>query len=159
MNTVIVTAQPVLKPFQRLQRHWAATGDYVQTTTHAEGEVAALESRYGVRLPDDFREYLLVSCSVDENLWDEVVGWWPLDRIKNIHDEYQHAVRNPQVVASIGTYLFFADYLAWCWAWAIACGDDENRGRVVAISGHDRFVADSFSDFVDLYIVNQDTLV
>jgi len=27
------------------------------------------------------------------------------------------------------------------------------------IGGHDRFVADSFSDFVDLYIINQDRLV
>jgi hypothetical protein len=47
---------------------------------------------------------------------------------------------------------FFADYLIWCWAWAIVCGDDENRGRVVVISGHDRFVADSFAQFVDLHI-------
>ena len=34
---------------------------------------------------------------------------------------------------------------------AIACGEDENWGRVVVISGHDRFVADGFSEFVDRY--------
>ena len=51
-------------------------------------------------------------------------------------------------------YLFFADYAIWCWAWAIACGEDENHGRVVVISGQDRFVANSFAQFVDLYIEN-----
>jgi SMI1 / KNR4 family (SUKH-1) len=159
MSTIIVTAQPRLKPYQRLQRHWAATGGHVKTTNHTESEVAALESKYGIRIPDDFREYLLASCSADEDLWDGFVGWWPLERIKNIPDELPNEAENPQVAANAKTYLFFADYSIWCWAWAIACGDDENRGRVAVISGHDRFVADSFSDFVDLYIINQDRLV
>jgi len=89
MSTIIVTTEPRLKPYQRLQRHWADIGDHVKTMNHTESEVAALESRYGVRIPDDFREYLLASCSADEDLWDG-----PLERIKNIPDELPNEAEN-----------------------------------------------------------------
>jgi hypothetical protein len=78
--------------------------------------------------------------------------WWSLDRIKNVANEYEHPIRNAVIARDAAKYLFFADYSIWCWAWAIACGDDENWGRVVVISGNDRIVADSFAQFVDRYI-------
>jgi hypothetical protein len=82
-----------------------------------------------------------------------------LDRIKNIVDEYPHKVTYETIARDASKYLFFADYCIWCWAWAIACGDDENSGRVVVISGRDRFVADSFAQFADLYISDPGQLV
>jgi SMI1/KNR4 family protein SUKH-1 len=142
------------RPFQKLRRYWVTTGADVQTTTPGESEIALLEQRYDVQLPRDFRDYLLYSCPLSENNMDgELTCWWPLNRIKNIPNEYVHEIKNASVSGNASKYLFFADYCIWCWAWAIACGDDENRGKVVVINGvSDRIVADSFGQFVDRYI-------
>jgi SMI1 / KNR4 family (SUKH-1) len=147
-----------LKPFQRLQRYWIDSGANIQTTAISEDAVAALERRYGVALPNDFREYLLKSCPQgNDNGWP--VEWWSLDRIKNIPEEYEYKIENASVARSAGPYLFFADYMIWCWAWAIACGNDENRGRVVVIGASDNFIADSFGQFVDRYIDDELSVV
>lgn len=118
--------------------------------------MATLEAKYGIRLTDDFREYLLQSCPKDDTATDNnIIDWWQLTRIKTIAEEYEHPIRNPIVVTAERKYLFFADYCIWCWAWAIGCGDDDNRGRIVVINGiSDHFVADSFAQFVDRYVEN-----
>lgn len=142
-----------MKPFQRLQRHWLDTGANVRITALGENRVGALEQKYGVILPGDFREYLLQSCPLNGEMDSDTTSWWPVDRIKNIPEEYEHEIKNPTVAGNASTYLFFADYAIWCWAWAIACGDDENRGKVVVINGvSDHFVAGSFGEFIDRYV-------
>jgi hypothetical protein len=78
-----------------------------------------------VQLPNDFREYLLESCPLDDNWDQEATYWWPVDRIRNIPEEYKHEIKNALVARDASTYLFFADYMIWCWARAIECGDDE----------------------------------
>ena len=148
-----------MKPYQKLQRYWHDTKAKIDTVELTEGSVGRLEQRYGVRFPDDFRDYLLHSCPKDDFFCEETMTtWWPLHRLKNIVEEYEHKVPDTTIAKDAAKYIFFADYLIWCWAWAIDCGDDENRGRVVVISGRDRFVADSFGRFVDRYIEDQKQL-
>jgi hypothetical protein len=75
--------------------------------------------------------------------------------VKNIPDEYEHEVDNPQIADEAASYLFFADYMIWCWAWAVCCSEGPNRGKVALIGGSpDRFVANSFSEFIDEYLVD-----
>ncbi|MBQ1497868.1 MAG: hypothetical protein IIZ38_06105 [Sphingomonas sp.] len=50
--------------------------------------------------------------------------------------------------------LFFADYMAWCWAWIICCEEGEDHGRVAVIGAGDRRVADSFTDFVKAHVAD-----
>ena len=144
-----------LKPYEQLRKHWDDTRAGIETTSHDESEVAALEARYGIRLPGDFREYLLMGSPLEEwDAWDnEMVTWWGLPRILNVPEEYDHwqTIKNPDVLSNATKYLFFADYCIWCWAWAIECGEGPNRGRVVIIGGDDPFVADSFAEFVTRY--------
>jgi len=117
--------------------------------------VEALERQYGVSLPTDFKDYLLTCCPVGES-WDrQNTFWWPFDRIKSIPEEYQHDVTEPQIAAHADQYLFFADYSIWCWAWAISCTTDDNRGKVAIIGGQpDCFVANSFSEFMHHYVID-----
>jgi len=104
-------------------------------------------------LPKDFRCYLLISCPDAKFLDQEDTEWWSLDRVKSIPEEHQHQIRRPGVFSCAGQYLFFADHTSWCWAWAIACTDGENRGKVAIIGGGpDRFAADGLPGFVDLYM-------
>lgn len=78
--------------------------------------------------------------------------WWSLDNIKNIPDECEEAHPNSinnEIEGESDKYLIFADYLIWCYAWAICCSDGRNRGRIALVGGDpDRFIAESFGDFV-----------
>jgi len=122
-------------------------------------DVEQLERRYGLTLPDDFRAYL-VGAAPAEEYWDDGDAiWWPVHRIRNIPDEYQHPIRHPVIARDARTYLFFADFMIWCWAWAICCGDGGDRGKVAVINGNsDRFVADSFSQFVERYVKDPESV-
>jgi hypothetical protein len=135
----------------RLQEWWSSTGADISIATRPDEHIKALLDRYDLAVPDDFRRYLSESSPTEEN-WDEEMGnWWPLERLKNIPDEYEYEV--PSFIPERGRrFVFFLDHCIWCWAWAISCADDETQGKIVLIGGQDeRFVADSFSEFVDRY--------
>jgi hypothetical protein len=120
----------------------------------AERRVAELEQRYGISIPEDFRLYLL-NAAPSGYYMDEIgTAWWTLADIRNIPDECSEDMlddqRNPAVVAEQKRYLVFADFLIWCYAWAICCSDGEHRGKIALIGAGDPFVAESFAHFVEL---------
>lgn len=139
-----------MAPYQTLQAWWSRTAAEIETKAAPEPVIAALETRYGVVLPSDFRQYLRHSVPTAEN-WDAEQGnWWPIECIKNIPEEYEHPVSDP-VARSSAKHLVFLDYSIWSWAWAISCAD-ETYGKVALIGGlPDGYVADSFAEFVDRY--------
>lgn len=140
-----------MKPHAQLKTYWAHPDSDVVTAPTGEAAVAALELKYDLRLPAEFREYLLQASPVGEVYDQEMTRWWPLDEIKNVPDEYTHPLTSEVVSAEASRYLFFADYMLWCMAWAINCSEDEHRGRIVVFNETERFVADSFSEFVERY--------
>lgn len=146
---------------KKLQLHWQNQGGVIRPSGAHCGQIAAIEKRYSLRLPQQFRNYLETTvpqaeyCGMD----DEYFEWWPTARIKNIPDEYPHPLCNDIIAGQSEKYLFFADYLIWCWAWAISCTQDANRGKVALINGlTDQFVADNFDDFVNKYVNNPEEL-
>lgn len=52
--------ESVSKPYEQLRKYWASVESGAETPTRTEAEIAALEARYDVRLPADFRDYLLM---------------------------------------------------------------------------------------------------
>jgi hypothetical protein len=77
-----------------------------------------LAQRYGVRLPDDFRDYLVHSGPANDFGFDQnFTTWWSPARIRNIVEEYEHPIRNEVIATDAAKYLFFADHAIWCWAW------------------------------------------
>lgn len=134
----------------KLQDWWARTGAGVDTEPGSEKAILALERRYDLTIPEDFRAYLHHSSPKTDN-WDEEMGnWWPVSRILNVPDEYPHEI-GPAFPDKGRKLLFFLDHSIWCWAWAISCANDETRGKIANIGTRDAFVADSFSEFVDRY--------
>ncbi|WP_443747574.1 SMI1/KNR4 family protein [Asticcacaulis solisilvae] len=120
-----------------------------------EARIAAIEARYAVTLPEDFRSYLGGDCPEQERHDAENTTWWGLDQIGSLPDAHPYAAAGELARLAVDKYLVFADYMVWCWAWAINCGDDEHRGKIAIIDGSaDRFVAGSFRDFLQLYTVN-----
>jgi hypothetical protein len=95
-----------LKPYQKLRRYWRDTKANVSTVALNQESIASLEQTYGVRLPDDFRDYLLHSCPKDDFSYDEMTTWWPRNRLKNIPDEYEHEVTDASISKNSAKYTF-----------------------------------------------------
>ena len=148
-----------MEAYAELMRWWGSSSDSGPRPAGSEAAVRTLESRFGLRLPDDFRLFLLHAAPTEDYWDDEDVIWWSPGRIRNIPQEYEHPINNAEIASEADRYLFFADYMIWCWAWAICCGDGKNRGRIAFIGDDpDRFVADSFTDFVTRYLGRPDSV-
>ncbi len=154
-----------MKPYEKLQRYWRETDAYMETIAVSHAQVETLEKRYGVRLPEDFRDYLLHLCPKDDFQGDgstNTTTWWPLERIKNVVEElaqmdsnsgFGTEITDKIIARDAAKYIFFADYMIWMWAWAICCDESKNRGKVAVIGGSpDRFVAGNFGHFVEMYV-------
>lgn len=140
--------------YQALAGHWSSSDASMATAPDASLWIDALERRYAVRIPEDFKQYLL-HASPRETYWDDIgTQWWPAHAIKNIPDECPDGPPggiNPAIESERDKYLIFADYLIWCYAWAICCSEGENRGKIALIGGiPDIFVASDFREFLKL---------
>ncbi len=144
--------------YEALSAHWAANnrGTYIHRDTSTD--VEALEERYSLQLPKDFRTYLLHAAPSATFMDDIGTQWWAANAIKSISDECPDGAPgqiNPVIEREKDAYLVFSDYLLWCYAWAICCSNGPNRGKVALIGGlPDTFVADSFRDFLLLELTD-----
>lgn len=138
---------------QVLRSWWQGKGELPAPARPGEAAIDRLERRHGVRLPEDFRAYLL-EAAPRKVFWDDGHGvWWAPCEIKNLREEYRGPIANPRIAAKAAACLFFADYMQWCWAWAICCAEGEDWGKVAVIGDPpERFVADSFTSFVNAYV-------
>jgi len=137
-----------------LAARWGNGNPALAPMPDAERKVAELEQRYGISIPEEFRFYLLTTAPSGYYMDDIGTAWWTLDDIKNIPDECGDDMRGgprcPATAAEEAKYLVFADFLIWCYAWAICCSDGEDRGKIALIGDGECFVADSFAHFVEL---------
>ena len=138
-------AKPNASPVQRLLHWWDR-----EPTAALDAELRALEQRYAIKLPEDFRRYLEAAMPEGNEWDDEGTRWFPLADIRSLREEC--ANWDSDSALDSDRLLVFADYLIWCYAWAVDCSETENRGKVALITGKDHYVADSFDAFVELYI-------
>ncbi|MDF0546481.1 SMI1/KNR4 family protein [Sphingobium sp. H39-3-25] len=144
--------------YTALAAYWAKSDPAFVHQQGAIIDVEALERRYSLTLPEDFRSYLLHAAPT--TIWMDDIGtqWWSAPEIKSLPDECPDGSpgnTNPDIEQERDQCLVFADYLIWCYAWAICCSDGPNRGKIALIGGSpDMFVADSFRDFLRLELVD-----
>lgn len=110
-----------MKPYQKLQRHWRNAKANISTVEMSHESVDRLEASYGIRFPDDFRDYLLHSCPKDDSAFDENTTWWPLNRLKNINEEYEHKINSTEIAKDAAKYIF-----------SLTTRSGVGRGRLVA---------------------------
>jgi hypothetical protein len=144
--------------FEALARFWASSDPKSYSPGCTEAQAEALEDRYSIRLPEDFRSYLLTAAPRTTYMDDIGTQWWAAGEIKSIADECPDGPPgrvNDEIEREKHAYLIFSDYLIWCYAWAICCSDGPNHGRIALIGGPpDAFVADSFRQFLLLELTD-----
>jgi hypothetical protein len=126
--------------------------------------VQRLEARYGVTLPDDFRDYLL-KASGNGSEWTSRngIGWYSIDRIRNLREALGGEAPEEGIL-EIGReadrYLVFADFLDWCgYGYAICCSDGQHRGQVAMVCPiPHRFISRDFPTFAKLAAEDSDRL-
>ena len=84
-------------------------------------------------------------------------SFWTLARVQPL------SVMRPGISGGLhfeeAHYFVFADYLAECWWYAIGLGNREKKETPVVMVGPPiELVADSFSEFLDLYFVDSPKL-
>ncbi len=120
--------------------------------------LAAFEQKYGVVVPEDFREFLLLSNGTDETLM-EYLAFWPVQEMQRVTEVFSEAgyeildPQNPAHLPHAASYLVFADYLIHSFFYAIALDSAAGVGNVVFVDGTNWYrCARSFSDFIDCYL-------
>lgn len=129
--------------------------DKPQLSGEGLAAVEALEQRYGIRLPEDFRRYVADMSPEEEWIQKYVFVFWPPKNIKSFRDECRTETWSNYIVSEIDAeadrYLVFADFSFWCYAYAICCSEGPNRGKIAMIGPSPAgFVASSFQSFVRL---------
>ena len=148
--------------FKALGIHWGSTNSSIYMNNASRADAEALERRYSVRLPKDFRDYLIHAAPKSTFMDEMGTQWWAASEIKSITDECPNgppSAFNTEIEREKDVYLVFSDYLIWCYAWAICCSDGPNRGKIALIGGTpDTFVADSFRDFLRLELTDDNAI-
>ena len=163
--------------FAGLARHWAEYDSRVyeardrssvssrrsepfdhSNSSETRRRVDAFEQSNSLALPSDFKAYLIFACP-QRTYWDHIgTQWWALDEIKSVAEEcpdWPPKHLGLEVKQEPDQYLVFADFLIWCYAWAICCSNSENRGKVAIVgSGHNCIVAGSFREFLVLELAD-----
>lgn len=147
-----------LRLYEALSAHWAASNRGFYSRSDTRADVEALEERYSLTLPEDFRAYLLHAAPSATFMDDIGTQWWAAHEIKSISDECPDGPPgqiNPEIEREKDAYLVFSDYLIWCYAWAICCSGGPNRGKIALIGGQpDAFVAENFREFLRLELID-----
>jgi len=136
-----------------LREYWLARGLTIRPGS-SEEQLLAFESRYGVRLPPDMRDYFAVVDGLDEGQYDDdFFSFWPLGIVERATTRYLDCFLEDQA-----SYFIFADHSIALPDYAILLTPDGKLDTsVLAVCSDLRQyntspVADSFTEFVERYL-------
>jgi hypothetical protein len=151
---------------EKLRAYWLSKG-MVLPSGNSEQRIKDFEHRCRVELPTDFRDYFLHVDGMSTH-WPNAqdkdgFAFWSLDCVKSVPEE---AVKHKSgqewsSFPSAESLFVFADYLDWSWAYVIRLlTAPSESGHIFIIGKQDPAIqiAESFSDFVELYLVDSPIL-
>jgi hypothetical protein len=141
----------LLPAHEALLRWW---GPAITTWSVPAAELDRFEERYALTLPSAFRDYLSNSSPVDDFCDDQMTNWWPFGSLKSVAEDYGSPLAEP-VARYRDKLILFADFLIWSFGWAVNCTPGADYGKVAVIGYDERFIAESFDEFVSKYIADE----
>jgi cell wall assembly regulator SMI1 len=142
---------------EKLKSFWRGQGIKLCPGASDE-ELHRFETRYAVRLPEDFRQYLASMNGFDQSeYWmtdDNFITFLCLDEIKPLNEYWS------PVVGDAADFFVFADYSISAHVYAIRlrnAATDQNQ--IVVVYSELIEVARSFSDFIEQYLKRMDRVL
>jgi hypothetical protein len=132
----------------RLERHWYGSKidrNFRSPRAATDEQIAAFEDKNGVKLPADFREYLLRLNGIDED--PDFFCFWPIDKLDRVNPEHVK-------VLQYEWFFNFADWGIESHYYAIYLGNDplfQNRVILPDFPGSPG-IASNFTEFLELYL-------
>ena len=129
-----------------------------------EADIKTFETRYKITLPPDMREYFLnvngmtpYSPGYQD---EEGFSFWPLERMRAIAEDNEASDRSYLRLPEKDSFFLFCDHMDWSWAYALKTlpGSSVAEGIYLVCCRNPVKIADSFSDFVGLYLERSDRL-
>jgi hypothetical protein len=153
-----------MKNILELKRYWLEQGVRFSKTALIKG-IYSFQETNKCLLPKDLVEYFMKINGTNQTHDNNYFDFYSLDNFKSVKSLYHDYTRIPNYSQLINTlpnsenYYVFADFQMCLFSYAIYL--DKNLGShsvVVLCGGEYRIIADSFSDFIDLFLVDSDKL-
>ena len=151
---------------EQLKGRWESEGASTRPGI-SQRKISSFEARYGVSLPEDFRDYFCTVDGMEEGLSDNaLISFWPLDEVEPVtrrvveHSGIPDYSGIAKKLKGADSYFAFADFLIWSHVYAIRIGAPHEKNEIVWICGsHHSVIADSFSDFIKAYLKDPDDIL
>ncbi|MDB5269597.1 MAG: hypothetical protein JWP58_2637 [Hymenobacter sp.] len=149
----------------RFKAIWERAKTRAEWTANEE-DIVKFEASRNVKLPDDLRNYFKFVNGMDGEVDDGFYEFYSLNKVEDVvtllggygiprHGESIAMINNPE------NCFVLADYSINLIAYVIRLNHvDSERNEVYAICGSTyEIIAESFSDFISLYLENPDNLI
>jgi len=129
-----------------------------------EDDIRSFETRHKIALPPDIREYFLNVNGMTPYFPgyqdEEGFSFWPLERMRAVAEDNEALGRPYLRLTEEDSLFLFCDYMDWNWAYAVKIlpGSCAAEGIYLICCHNPIKIADSFSDFVRLYLGQSDQL-
>jgi hypothetical protein len=143
-----------MKPLlDRLFDKWKA-GEVAPRPRADPQAILAFETRYNLRLPTDFREYLTTCDGMnDGEMDDDLFSFWELSRIRPVPDELAEDIyREYREFPGASSFFCFADWSINADVFSIELHADPAWPNRIAALGPRYLSLSSFSEFVEVYL-------
>ena len=147
---------------ERLVSYWKGQPIGVRPPVNQKN-VKDFEKTFSVRLPEDVLDFYEHADGFDQ-IFDmenskyyydrNGFNFYPLSKVAPVDSIENGAFSFP----GSSTYFAFADYLDWSWGYALRLGAGSSRVVIVGERDKQVHVADTFEEFVGLYIANDDAI-
>lgn len=124
----------------------------------SSSEIAAFESKFGVKLPPDVRDYFCAADGTGDDMDECLFRFWPLAEVKPVHqvlvsDRFEYPDRH-----SYPGCFVFADHCISCWDYAVRLTDDSMQPasafRVTGAESGGEQLSATFREFMMRYAEN-----
>jgi hypothetical protein len=138
----------------RLLEHWRHRQEKPAASTATLDEIENWERKYGVRLPDDLREYVLrvngIHCGEELEFDNNLNTLLPLSAMKPECEWWSGQTSSNRFV--------IADHCISCFWWTVDLNAEPRPETAVFLSGASdgkpRLVASSLDEFLEMYITD-----
>jgi len=137
----------------KLIEHWRRQGLPIAKGCHPES-LDEFESRNHVILPKSMRDYFRVANGMRDTHSQDRRGFsfWPLSQVIPVEEEVERHTPFLRHFPGDDEFFVFADYLDWSWGYAIRLKPGTSDRVVLFGKESPELVAESFEEFVGLYV-------